>query len=100
MNYEKVERKIIEDHGAEKSTMMGSPCLRYQGRFFSMIFEKENALVLKLKEHRVNELVACGLGREFNFTKKRFKEWILIPNNEETKYEELMIEALNYAKGI
>ncbi len=98
MTYEYLEYKLIDVHGAEKSTMMGSPCLRYKGQFFAMMFEREDALIIKVHEKRVNELIEQGKGREFNFTKKRFKEWVLIPRNFEDHYEELMLEALEKAK--
>ncbi|MEO9943763.1 MAG: hypothetical protein ABJD02_11135 [Paraglaciecola sp.] len=99
MDYEELEYKFIELHGAEKSTMMGTPCLRYNGQFFSMMFTKESSLILKLPEKRVNELIDIGKGHEFNFTKKRFKEWVLIPESLEDEYEALMLEALNHTKN-
>ncbi len=99
MNYEELEYKFIELHGAEKSTMMGTPCLRYKGQFFAMMFDREDALILKVPEKRVNELIETGKGREFNFTKKRFKEWVLISRDFENEYEELMLEAMNNAKS-
>lgn len=98
MIYESLEYKFIEVHGAEKSTMMDSPCLRYKGQFFAMMFERENALIIKVPEQRVNKLIQQGKGREFNFTKKRFKKWVLIPRDFEDHYEELMLEALEKAK--
>ena len=98
MTYESLEYKFMDAHGAEKSTMMGSPCLRYKGQFFAMMFEREDALIIKVPEQRVNNLIEEGRGREFNFTKKRFKEWVLIPRDFEDQYEELMLEALEKAK--
>ena len=35
---------------------------------------------------------------EFNFTKKKFKEWVLIPTEFEDQYEPYIYEALAYAK--
>jgi hypothetical protein len=35
---------------------------------------------------------------EFNFTKKRFKEWVLIPLEFEEDYESFLQEALDYAR--
>jgi hypothetical protein len=36
---------------------------------------------------------------EFNFTKKKFKEWVLIPQEFEDDYEAYLKEALAYAKS-
>jgi hypothetical protein len=98
MNYDQVVDKIVQTEGVEISTMMKAPCLRYKKNFMAMMFEKEEALIVKLSPDRVNELISEGKGNEFNFTKKRFKEWVLIPIEYEDKYEAYIYEALEYAK--
>lgn len=95
-HYETIAKKLEQEDGVEISTMMGTPCLRYQGEFFAMFFDKANAVIAKLPEARVNELIAVETGQPFNFTKKRFKEWVLIPTPDE--YERYILEALGYAK--
>ena len=99
MSYKHAVSKILKEDFVEQSTMMKTPCLRYKGEFLAMMFEKENALIIKVSPERVNELVADGIGREFNFTKKRFKEWVLIPIEYENQYESYICEALSYAKS-
>ncbi len=99
MGYEAVVGKIIQENGVEQSTMMKAPCLRYKGGFIAMMFEKEDALIIKVSAKRVDELIAQGKGMEFNFTKKRFKEWVLIPLDYEDEYEAYIYEALAYTKG-
>ncbi len=76
MRYDQVVNKIIQEDGVEQSTMMKTPCLRYKGNFMAMMFDKEDALIIKVSPERVNELITAGKGKEFNFTKKRFKEWV------------------------
>ena len=98
MSYEKAIKKITQVPGVENSTMMKSPCLRYKGDFIAMMFEKEDALIIKVSPERVNEIIEEGIGNEFNFTKKRFKEWVLIPTDSEDEYESYIYEALEYAK--
>ena len=98
MTYEDLASRFVLDHGMEHSTMMGSPCLRYRGEFVAMMFDKEDALILKLSAPRVDELIEEGLGREFNYTGKRFKQWILIPTEMEESFEPLMLEAVEFAK--
>ena len=64
----------------------------------AMMFDKEDALIIKVFPERVEELITEGKGMEFNFTKKRFKEWVLIPLEYEDEYESYIYESLEYAK--
>lgn len=79
--------------------MMKSPCLRYRGDFVAMMFEQEDCLIVKLSADRVDALIAAGVGLEFNFTKKTFKEWVLVPRRFEDEFETYVIEALDHAKS-
>ena len=99
MSYSRAVEEILQQEGVEESTMMGTPCLRYQGTFIAMMFDKEDALIIKVSPTRVNDLIAEGSGREFNFTKKKFKEWVLIPSEFEADYAAYIREALDYARG-
>ena len=99
MSFDLTMSKLLSEDGIDLSTMMKTPCLRYKGEFLTMLFEKEDALIIKVAPQRVNELIAEGKGREFNFTKKRFKEWVLIPSEFEDEYEEYIFEAFEYAKN-
>ncbi len=98
MSYEQAVSAILAIDGVEESTMMKTPCLRYKGKFLAMMFDKEDALIIKVSPDRVNELVSRGVGAEFNFTKKRFKEWVLIPLEFQDDYEAYITEALSYAQ--
>lgn len=98
MNYDAAAAKLIKEKGVEYSTLMNSPCLRYKGDFMVMMFNKQDAMIIKVSPERVDELIASGKGLEFNFTKKKFKEWVLIPSKFESQYEKYMREALVYAK--
>lgn len=99
MSYEQAIHRLLLEEGVEESTMMKSPCLRYKGSFLTMMFKQQEALIIKVSPERVNELVALGKGAEFKFTKKRFKEWVLIPQEHESDFEDYMREALAYAKN-
>ncbi|WP_428603947.1 hypothetical protein [Sedimenticola sp.] len=99
MTYDDIANKLVDKEvGVEHSTLMKGPCLRYKGDFMAAMFEPENAMIIKVSPKRVNELIASGEGKEFNFTKKRFKEWVLIPASLEKHYEKYLHEALAYAK--
>lgn len=99
MSFEQAVSAMLALDGVEESTMMKTPCLRYKGSFLAMMFDKEDALIIKVSPERVNELVAQGVGAEFNFTKKRFKEWVLIPLEFQDDYEAYISEALTYAQA-
>jgi len=98
MSFDLTKSILLKEDGVELSTMMKTPCLRYKGEFLTMVFEKEDALIIKVAPERVNELIAEGKGKEFNFTKKRFKEWVIIPSDLENEYEQYIYEALDYAR--
>ncbi|MBM94683.1 MAG: hypothetical protein CMI09_02385 [Oceanospirillaceae bacterium] len=99
MTFELLSEMFVTHHNAEHGTMMGTPCLRYKGEFVAMIFERADSLIVKLPAERVNELIATEQGNEFNFTKKRFREWVLIPRQHQDRYEEYMMEALEFARS-
>ena len=98
MRYDEIAAKLQREEGIEQSTMMKSPCLRYKGDFIAMMFDKQDALIVKVSPARVDALIETGDGLEFNFTKKKFKEWVLIPLEFEEEYETYINEALEYAK--
>ena len=76
MRYDEVVNKIIQEENVELSTMMKTPCLRYNNNFIAMMFEKEDALIIKVSPARVDELIADGTGMEFNFPKKGLRALI------------------------
>ena len=98
MGYPEAVAKILPEEGVELSTMMKTPCLRYKGAFIAMMFDKADALIIKVAPDRVNQLIAEGIGLAFNFTRKQFKEWVLIPREFEAEYESYIYEALDFAK--
>jgi hypothetical protein len=98
MKYEYLADKFTQEDGVKESTMMKTPCLRYKDEFMAMMFDREEALIIKVSPERVDELIAEGTGMEFNFTKKKFKEWVLIPFDNEDEFEPLMYESLEYLK--
>lgn len=98
MPYSKIAEMLAREPGAEISTMMKTPCLRFNGDFVAMMFERADSLIVKLSADRVDALIESGIGLEFNFTKKTFKQWVLIPRHYEDDFEAYMREALEYAK--
>jgi hypothetical protein len=79
--------------------MMGTPCLRYRGDVIAMMFEKKGSFIIKVSDDCVNEIIENGKGNKFNFTKKKFKEWALIPSEFEKMYKGYVLEVLVYVRG-
>ena len=99
MSYQQAFQRLLQEPGVEASTMMKTPCLRYKGSFLGMFFDKQEALIIKVSPERVDALIDSGQGLEFNYTKKRFKEWVLIPIEYSDAFESFMFEALDYARS-
>ena len=97
MNFIQMTEPFLSEQGVARSTMMGSTCLRYQGEFVTMMFERQDALIIKVSPEKVNQLIEDGKGVEFNYTGKRFKEWVMIPLEFQDDYSEFVQQALDYA---
>lgn len=97
--YVEVTDKLLRIDGVALSTVMHYPCLRYRGAFIAMPFRQIESLVVKLDAGRVDELIGNGTGMPFNITGKRFKEWVVVPEDHADSYEKLMFEALEFARS-
>jgi hypothetical protein len=85
--------------GAERSTMMGFPCLRIDGDFFASLEHRTGDLIVKLPAARVSEMMDSGEAEGFAPAGRRFKEWALITDRDETRWETLLDEALAFVAG-
>jgi hypothetical protein len=77
--FERVARPWLSEQGVGKSTMMGFPCLRVDGKFFASINHRELSLIVKLPQERVSSAVAAGDGIAFAPSGRVFREWLEIP---------------------
>ena len=80
-----------------RSTMMGLPCLRWNGAFFASCDRRTGDLLVKLAESRVDELVANGRANPFAPAGRRFREWAAIPESRSRTWKPLLDEALEFA---
>lgn len=94
--WELVEPRFAEP-GVERSTMMGFPCVRRNGQFFATIERQTDDLVVKLPAERVAELVESGEGVPFAPAGRVFKEWVQLPEADEGRWRELLLEAEAFA---
>lgn len=85
--------------GADRSTMMGFPCLRINGAFFASLDHRSGDLIVKLPACRVDELIDRGIGAPFAPNGRRFKEWTSIGSRDERLWATLTEEALAFATG-
>ena len=83
--------------GVSRSTMMGFPCLRWNGAFFASCDRRTGDLLVKLAETRVDELVAAERAQPFAPAGRRFRQWASIPDNRSRSWRRLLDEAFEYA---
>ena len=85
--------------GAEKSTMMGHPCLRVNGDFFASMERNTGDLIVKLAASTVDEMIDAGTAEPFAPAGRRFKEWALITTRDDDQWEALLHDALTFVQG-
>ncbi len=83
--------------GAERSTMMGFPCLRINGVFFASLDHRSGDLIVKLPAERVDQLIDDGTANPFAPNGRRFKECANIADRDELLWDNLTHEALKFA---
>jgi len=83
-----------------RSTMMGYPCLRVQGQYFASTHHSTGDLIVKLPEHRVEELVDAGRAEPFAPNGRRFREWALVPHRRVRSWKGLLGEAYDFVSAL
>ena len=56
---------MYADPAVQRSTMMGLPCVRFDGRFLASLDRRTGALLVKLSAERVRQLIDAGHGQPF-----------------------------------
>jgi hypothetical protein len=87
---------LLQEPGITRSTMMGFPCLRIDGKFFATCDHRSGALVVKLPEERVDQLVEAGRAESFAPAGRPFREWASIPPERSRTWRCLLGEALDF----
>ncbi|GAA4567224.1 hypothetical protein [Planotetraspora kaengkrachanensis] len=88
---------MLTDPAIVRSTMMGLPCLRRDGRFFASVDRRNQALIVKLSEQRVAQLLRDGIGRPFAPAGKVFREWVALTDPDTRLWSDLLTEARAHA---
>ena len=89
--------RLLGEPSVTRSTMMGFPCLRFDGRFFASIDRDSKDLVVKLPAGRVEGLIASGQGTVFAPNHRVFREWVAVPLPDRDLWAALLDEAMAYA---
>jgi hypothetical protein len=90
---------MFTDAAVTRSTMMGLPCVRYDGQFFASLDRASAGLIVKLPPDRVRELVASGAGQPFAPGGRVFSQWVLMPVADAEQWAALLEEARALAAG-
>lgn len=85
-------------NGADRSTMMGHPCLRIDGAFFASMERQTGDLIVKLPAATVDDMIEAGTAEPFAPAGRRFKEWALVTSRDEDQWEILLHAALAFVR--
>src|SRR5690349_19655748 len=88
---------LLAGPGVTRSTMMGHPCLRLNGRYFASIDPRTQALLVKLPADQVAALIATGDGQPFAPAGRRFREWVALPRPDRRAWRKLLNQAKQFA---
>ena len=88
---------MYADAAVRRSTMMGLPCVRLDGRFFASLDRRTGALLVKLPAQRVRRLIDAGHGQPFAPAGRPFREWVAITAPDRYRWQRLLPEARDHA---
>ncbi len=88
--------EMISAGAAHEGTMMGTRCLRVDGEFLAMVFQKTGQLIVKLPETRVAEVVYGGSGVEFSPAGRKFGEWVAVDEVNRELWRALLEEGRDF----
>jgi hypothetical protein len=90
---------MYADPAVCRSTMMGLPCVRLDGRFFASLDRRSGALLVRLPAQRVAQIIASGHGEAFAPAGRVFREWVAVPRPDRRRWRSLLAEARDHAAG-
>jgi hypothetical protein len=88
---------MYADPAISRSTMMGLPCVRLEGRFFASLDRRTGALLVKLPRDRVTELITAGRAVPFAPAGRVFREWAAVTEPDPAHWQALLVEARHHA---
>ena len=98
MSVEKRWNELKNQFLQEKEVQKQGESLKINKKMFAML--NKGNFVLKLPKERVSELKKSRIGIDWLAGDKIMKEWIIIPLEYSSKWEELTEEAKQFAKSL
>lgn len=96
-NFDEACESLIAEGLIIEGTIMSSRCVRTpEGEFVAMPHHKGPGLVVKLHRDQVAEMIAAGEGQPFAPAQKVFKEWVLVEAHDESRWQELLRQAVAF----
>ena len=88
---------LFADSDVHESTMFGFRCVRHRSAFVGM--PADNRLWVKLPADRVHELIESGVGEECAPNGRRFREWVKVPELNESLWLGLLQESIEFVSA-
>ena len=88
--------EMISAGAAHEGTMMGTRCLRVDGEFLAMFFQKTGQLIVRLPENRVAEVIYAGSGAEFKPAGGTVREWVAVDEINRQLWRSLLEEGREF----
>jgi hypothetical protein len=96
--YDELTDDLLYDPAVGRATMMGYPCVRLAGKFLASYDDRARRLVVKLPRERVAELVVSGRGDPFAPAGRVFREWVALPTVDRRLWQQVLAEAVEFAR--
>ena len=95
-----IAKPMLLEGIAQKSTMMGFPCLRTaEGQFFASLEKSTSDMIIKVPAERVKELISSGVAQPFAPNGRTFKEWAKIVPVKRELWHDLIQEAYVFVES-
>ena len=104
---ESADDRLFPSHAArwlaepdvERGTIMRFPCLRVGGQFAAASHRRDGGLIVRLPAERVAGLIEDGLAVPFAPAGRPFREWAHVTLDEPELWDELIGEAVSFARN-
>lgn len=97
--FQSISEPFLNREDVEKGTMMGFPCLRVGGQFFASCDPKSGDLLIKLPASEVTRMVEAGEGSSFSPAGRTFREWVVVSERNESRWNALVNDALLFVSS-
>ena len=92
-----VAEPLLAKGTVSRGTMMGQPCLLFDGDFVAMADFRTGDLIVKLAENRVSELIETGDAERFAPAGRVFRQWAQVVVVDPELWMDLLNEAVAFA---